>query len=142
MIDDFNREVHILSSLRYLKDPNIINLITAYQKGQTHNFLFPFAGCDLTDLLGSSSGLTGFRTQIEIVASLWGLSSALEKMHKFYVKELNIEQVGCNYDIKPRNILCLEALKASLYNQILGSLSCDKGKKDLDRISSGEKVAI
>lgn len=108
MIDAFNREVHILSSLRYLKHPNIINLITAFEKGRTCNFLFPLASGDLENLLGSSSGLTGFQTQDEIVASLWGLSSALEKVHEFCVKELNIEQVGCHYDIKPRNILCLE----------------------------------
>ena len=108
LAEDLDHEVHILSSLRYLKHPNIINLVASYTKGETYNFLFPVASGDLKDLLWSGASLPGFQTNDEIISSLWGLSSALEAMHDFNLREFNMRQIGCHYDIQPRNILCLD----------------------------------
>ncbi len=102
---EFDHEVSILSALRCLQHPHIIRLITAFTKGTIHNFLFPVADGDLGDLLNSPHRPLGFRNQTEIFGSLWGLSSALESVHNFFFPQLNIRQVGCHYDIKPKNIL-------------------------------------
>jgi serine/threonine protein kinase len=105
--EDFEREVEILSSLRCLNHPNIIRLITAYTIGDSYNFLFPVANCDLSALLLSSNTGPWFSTSDDIIASLWGLSSAIEKVHNFFASEYNVRKIGCHYDIKPQNILCM-----------------------------------
>ena len=108
LAQDFAHELHILSSLRQLEHSNIINLVTSYTKGETYNFLFPVANGDLTDLLWSEEIiLPGFQTSDEIISSLWGLSSALESMHDFNLRDFKMRQIGCHFDIQPRNILCL-----------------------------------
>lgn len=103
---DFGDELHILSSLRCLRHPNIIKLITAYTKGQTYNFLLPVANGDLKDLLFSQYRHPDFQTDDDILASLWGLSSAIEAVHEYFADEFEVRQIGCHYDIKPSNILC------------------------------------
>lgn len=105
---DYAHELHLLSSLRCLKHPNIVKLITAYTKGPTYNFLLPVADSDLKSLLLSNSRLPGFQTDDQIFNSLWGLSSALEAVHEYFENEFNVRQIGCHYDIKPRNILCYQ----------------------------------
>jgi serine/threonine protein kinase len=104
--NDFDEELHILSSLRCLKHPNIIKLITAYTKGQSYNFLLPVADGDLADFLFSKYQPPYFQSGDEILASLWGLSSAVEAVHEYFADDFNVRQIGCHYDIKPGNILC------------------------------------
>jgi len=98
--------LHILSSLRCLRHPNIIKLITAYTKGQTYNFLLPVANGDLKDLLLSKYHHPDFQAEDDILDSLWGLSAAIEAVHEYFAEEFQVRQVGCHYDIKPSNILC------------------------------------
>jgi hypothetical protein len=86
---DFEHEVQVLSSLRCLNHPNIIRLITAYAKGDEYNFLLPVADGDLSALLLSSNSGTLFSTRDDILASLWGLSSAIEAVHMFFADEYN-----------------------------------------------------
>ena len=105
LANEFDHEVSILSALRCLQHPNIITLITAFSKGITHNFLFPVADRDLDKLLKTDYRLPDFQPVTEIVGSLWGLSSALDAVHNYFFSQLNIQQIGCHYDIKPRNIL-------------------------------------
>ncbi|KAL9103274.1 MAG: hypothetical protein Q9163_001676 [Psora crenata] len=102
---EFDHEVSILSALSCLKHPNIITLITAFSKGKTCSFLFPVADGDLRKLLRTNYRLPGFQTVTEIFGSLWGLSSALDAVHNYFFSQLNIQQIGCHYDIKPKNIL-------------------------------------
>jgi len=104
---DFEHEVQILSSLRCLNHPNIIRLITAYAKGDEYNFLLPVADGDLSALLLSPNCEPLFSTGDDILGSLWGLSSAIEAVHMFFADEYNIRKIGCHYDIKPQNILCI-----------------------------------
>ena len=105
LVKEFNHEVSILSALRCLRHPNIIPLITAFSKGKIHSFLFPVADGDLRKFLNTSYRLPGFQTETEIFGSLWGLSSALDAVHNYFFSQFNIQQIGCHYDIKPRNIL-------------------------------------
>ncbi|MCJ1436519.1 hypothetical protein MMC27_005898 [Xylographa pallens] len=102
---DFDREASILSALRCLQHPNIIQLIAAFSKGPVYSFLFPVADGDLKSLLNTPYRLPGFQTETEILGSLWGLSSALEAVHDYFFPQLDIRQIGCHYDIKPSNIL-------------------------------------
>ena len=102
---DFEHELHILSSLRCLQHPNIIRLITGFTLNNTYNFLLPKAEGDLKDILKSSCPPREFATLASILTSLWGLSSALESVHNFFFEDEHVRQIGCHYDIKPRNIL-------------------------------------
>ena len=105
---DFEHELHILSSLRCLQHPNIIRLITGFTLNNTYNFLLPKAEGDLKDLLKSIYPPREFATLTSMLASLWGLSSALESVHNFFFEDEHVHQIGCHYDIKPRNILYSE----------------------------------
>ncbi|KAL8856041.1 MAG: hypothetical protein Q9178_007350 [Gyalolechia marmorata] len=105
LVKEFEHEVSILSALRCLQHPNIIPLVTAFSKGTIYSFLFPVADGDLQKLLKNNYRLPGFQTDIEIFCSLWGLSSALDAVHNYFFSQLNVQQIGCHYDIKPRNIL-------------------------------------
>lgn len=89
-----------------MRHPNIIKLITAYTKGDTYNFLLPVANGDLKDLLLSKYRHPDFPTDDDILASLWGLSSAIEAVHEYFADEFQVRRIGCHYDIKPSNILC------------------------------------
>ena len=103
--DDYNNERHVLSSLRCLKHPSIIKLVTAYSKGDTYNFLFPVADGDLKHFLSLEERPLLLESDQAIFDALWSLSSAVESMHSYFSKDFNVRQVGCHYDIKPGNIL-------------------------------------
>ncbi|KAL8697043.1 MAG: hypothetical protein Q9224_002498 [Gallowayella concinna] len=103
--ETFRHEHYILSCLRCLKHPNIINLITAYTKGETFNLLFPAADGDLHQILAGSDRPPGLKDDSDIVGALWGLSSAIEALHGFFAKDFGVRKIGLHYDIKPRNIL-------------------------------------
>lgn len=82
-----------------------MSLLTAYTKGNSRNFLFPVADGDLHNFLRLEERPLGFQQNNEIFAALWSLSSAIEAVHEYFSKEFNVRQIGCHYDIKPRNIL-------------------------------------
>lgn len=103
--DDYNNERHVLSSLRCLKHPSIIRLVTAYSKGDTYNFLFPVADGDLRHLLSLEQRPSLLGSDQVIFDALWSLSSAVEAMHSYFSRDFNVRQIGCHYDIKPGNIL-------------------------------------
>ncbi|KAL8676144.1 MAG: hypothetical protein Q9186_007308 [Xanthomendoza sp. 1 TL-2023] len=103
--ETFRHEHYILSCLRCLKHPNIINLITAYTKGETFNLLFPAADGDLHQILAGSDRPPGLKDDSDIVGALWGLSSAIEALHGVFAKDFGVRKIGLHYDIKPRNIL-------------------------------------
>ena len=105
LAEEFDHEVSILSALRCLRHPNIIELVTAFSKGATYSFLFPVADGDLKDFLKADHRPPRLQSETEILESLWGLCSALEAVHDYFFPQLNIRQIGCHYDIKPNNIL-------------------------------------
>ncbi|KAL8665599.1 MAG: hypothetical protein Q9202_002103 [Teloschistes flavicans] len=103
--ETFRHELYILSCLRCLRHPNIIDLITAYTKGETFNLLFPAADGDLHQILTGPDRPPGLKDDSDFIAALWGLSSAIEAVHGFFAKDFGVRKIGLHYDIKPRNIL-------------------------------------
>lgn len=102
---DFRREEHILSFLRCLEHPNIIQLLAAYTIHRTHYFLFPQADGDLKHFLSQENRLPGFQTDNEVFQALYELASAIEAVHNYFSNTFNVRKIGCHYDLKPDNIL-------------------------------------
>ena len=102
---NFRQEEHILSCLRCLEHPNIIQLLTAFTIHQSHYFLFPLADGDLKDFLGNDGRLPGFETDHKIMQALYELASAIEAVHNYFSATFNLHMIGCHYDLKPDNIL-------------------------------------
>ena len=104
-MSDYQREQHILSMLRCLSHPNIVNLLTAYTINQTHNFLFPLADGDLKGLFRQNSRPLGLETENSFFQALHELASAIEAVHHYFSEKFSIRKIGCHYDLKPDNIL-------------------------------------
>ena len=103
--NDFRQEEHILSFLRCLEHPNIIQLLAAYTIHQTHYFLFPKADGDLKHFLRQENRLPGFEADNEVFQALYELASAIEAVHNYFSNTFNVRKIGCHYDLKPDNIL-------------------------------------
>lgn len=126
---DFERERHILSLLRCLRHPNIIQLLTAYTIKENHNFLFPLAEGNLKALLSRNERPSGFQDDNQFFHALYRLASAIEAVHNYFSKEFNLRQIGCHNDLKPANVLyCNGAL-----------ILCDFGLSRLVREADGSK---
>ena len=135
---DFRREEHILSFLRCLEHPNIIQLLAAYTVHQTHYFLFPQADGDLKHFLRQENRLPGFQTDNEVFQALYELASAIEAVHNYFSNTFNVRKIGCHYDLKPDNILYRPG-KFILSDFGLSRLSDeDKGSKSLYRNGGAE----
>ncbi|KAL8922916.1 MAG: hypothetical protein Q9208_004878 [Pyrenodesmia sp. 3 TL-2023] len=103
---DFRREIDILSFLNSLNHPNIVELLGSYTCKGIHNLLFLPASGDLSDLLDDGNTPGAPDTEAGFAAALYGLSSALEKLHNFALGSLDdIEYIGCHRDLKPKNVL-------------------------------------
>lgn len=135
---DFQKEEHILSLLRCLEHPNIIQLLTAYTIHQTHNFLFPLADGDLKQFFHQQHRLPGFQTDNDVFQALYELASAIEAVHDYFSDTFNVRKIGCHYDLKPENILYRSG-KLILSDFGLSRLSDeDEGSKSLYRNGGGE----
>ncbi|KAM7189224.1 putative cyclin-dependent kinase 1 [Naviculisporaceae sp. PSN 640] len=107
--DDFSRERDVLSMLRCIGHPNIIQLYTAFVKNGEFSLLMPLAECDLGRLLnGHVSSVQGLETPTDICSALWGLASGLQVVHSYHAHDFGERRIGCHYDIKPPNILCMQ----------------------------------
>ena len=141
MIDaenNFKKEEHILSLLRSLKHPNIIQLLTAYTIQQTHNFLFPLADGDLKHLLYQERRPPGFQTENEVFQALYELASAIEAVHEYFSDTFNVRKIGCHFDLTPKNIL-YHSGKLILSDFGLSRLSDEtEGSKSLYKNGGGE----
>ncbi|KAK4213589.1 putative cyclin-dependent kinase 1 [Rhypophila decipiens] len=105
--EDFSREVEVLSMLRCLHHPNIVELYTAFARGNEFSLLMPVAECDLGKFLNGITGpIRGLSTADEIRSALWGLASGLRAVHDYFADDFDERRIGCHYDIKPPNILC------------------------------------
>lgn len=135
---DFQKEEQILSLLRCLEHPNIIQLLTAYTIHQTHNFLFPLADGDLRHFFRQQHRPPGFQTDNEVFQALYGLASGIEAVHDYFSDTFNVRKIGCHYDLKPDNIL-YHSGKFILSDFGLSRLSDeDEGSKSLYRHGGGE----
>lgn len=92
--------------LNRIKHPNIIELLGSYTYRDSHNFIFPKArGGDLAKLLKTSTRPPGFDSDQSFYLAICGLTSAIEAVHHFGNRGLDIERIGCHHDLKPQNIL-------------------------------------
>ena len=135
---DFRQEEHILSFLRCLEHPNIIQLLAAYTINQTHYFLLPKADGDLKHFLRQENRLPGFQTDNEVYQALYELASAIEAVHNYFSNTFNVRKIGCHYDLKPDNILYRPG-KLILSDFGLSRLSdVEQGSKSLYRNGGAE----
>ena len=107
----YENEERILTLLRSLRHENIIQLLNSYtvlRDPPEHNLLFPRADESLKMVLHDKSrdGLKFyFPSEIVLLQQLYGLCSAIEKLHDFVSDEYELRLIGCHYDLAPRNIL-------------------------------------
>ena len=101
----YRAELEILSFLRLLYHPNIIELVGCYTYRDTQNFVFPMAaGGDLSNFLKSERP-SSFSENSTFLVALSGLSSALSKVHNFVADEFELQLIGCHHDLKASNVL-------------------------------------
>ncbi|KAI4160296.1 MAG: hypothetical protein LQ342_005888 [Letrouitia transgressa] len=112
----FKNEERILSLLRSLRHPNMIQLLASFtvQKRAIegmrleHNLLFPLAETDLWSILRTNQDdvlRTYFPLETSLFQELHGLSAAIEALHDYTSGQYNLALIGCHYDLNPRNIL-------------------------------------
>jgi serine/threonine protein kinase len=96
-------ELENLAMLNHLRHPYIVELLTSYSYKNGLNLVFPLAdGGTLADLF--KRDLTGI-TVDDLLVSLAGISSALEHVHNFTERSLDLSLIGCHHDLRPKNIL-------------------------------------
>ena len=89
-----------------MKHPNIIELLTSYTYQNKHSLLFPRAEHGtLTTLLKTSRHDTEFRSNSTFLIALAGLASAIEHIHNFFERRIDLKLIGCHHDLRPDNIL-------------------------------------
>ena len=105
MRKDYENEAYNLTILSYLRHPYILELLSAFIHRKTHHLIFSWVPSgDLAKLLQGSA--SEFRSQEEWLIALCHLASAIERVHNFTAKStVDLELIGCHYDLKPRNIL-------------------------------------
>lgn len=100
------RELENLAILNHLKHPNIAELLGSYTYDGRHNLLFPLADTgNLAQLLETERHLTMFSTDEALVVALAALTSAVEHVHEFAERKIDLDLIGCHHDLRPRNIL-------------------------------------
>jgi len=103
---DHQKELKNLSILNHLKHPNIVELLGSYTYGGKHSLLFPLADTgNLAELLAKERQSTPFTSDETLVIALVALSSAVEHVHDFSERKIELELIGCHHDLRPRNIL-------------------------------------
>ena len=102
--EDFKRECRVLSYLNHVEHPNIIELLGSYTHNGIHSLIFPVAEYDLNELL-KGRPISSFRSQSDYLVALCGLASALNTLHSFSSKTLDVSLIGCHHDLRPYNVL-------------------------------------
>lgn len=91
---------------RLLQHPNIARLYVAYVFKKSPTLLFHKAQCDLKSYLNGKEPDT--LTEIETVEALYGLASALQRVHRYSIDDGERHMTGCHFDLHPGNILFQE----------------------------------
>ncbi|KAF4459116.1 kinase domain-containing [Fusarium albosuccineum] len=101
----FRRELENLSLLAHLKHPNIVQLFCSYSHRKRYNLIFAVAeGGSLADYL-NVNGHTGVLEGSQLLLALADLASAIDAVHNFTSKVMDLSLSGCHHDLAPRNIL-------------------------------------
>jgi serine/threonine protein kinase len=104
--DDHLQELENLSILNHLRHPNIVELLASYTHMSKHSLLFHRAEHGtLATLLRTKRDASPFPTDATILVGLAGLSSAVEQVHNFFERRLDLKMIGCHHDLRPQNIL-------------------------------------
>jgi serine/threonine protein kinase len=105
--DTFVRELRNLSLLAHISHPNLIELFCAYEYRGNFNFIFAMAeGGTLSDLLLGKTQIPVFAGSVgTMLFALADLASAIQVLHNFTVRVLDLQLSGCHHDLAPRNIL-------------------------------------
>ncbi|EWC46540.1 hypothetical protein DRE_04263 [Drechslerella stenobrocha 248] len=102
----FQEEQRCLEILRVIEHPNVLEMYCSYTHQGKNCFLFPLArGGDLQNFLEADHRPEEMKSDEDVYRAFCGLSSALESLHSYSHKGLNLEMVGCHHDLKPKNIL-------------------------------------
>lgn len=103
---NYQRELKVLSILNHLKHPNIVELLGSYTYDGRHSLLFPLADSgNLAELLATERRYTQFISDGALLIALAALSSAVEHVHNFSGRKIELKLIGCHHDLRPRNIL-------------------------------------
>jgi serine/threonine protein kinase len=98
-------ELRNLNILNELCHPNIVDLLGSYTYREKHNLIFRLApGGDLASLFENDCP-ESFSSDQSFYRALSDLSSAVQTVHAFTSKSLDLRYIGCHHDLKPRNIL-------------------------------------
>lgn len=106
-VDALNED-RVMSMLRCLQHPNIMELHAAFCRGNELSLLMPLAECDLSKILKGVKSIPGLTSDMELISALWRLASGLRAVHEYHFESSNERRIGCHYDIKPANILCMD----------------------------------
>ena len=99
-------EGHVLSLLRLIRHPNMVQFISSYAYRNTYNLLFERAEGNLENvLLSRSERPSALRSDNSLFQALQGLCSAIAAFHHFAHPELELYLKGFHHDLKPANIL-------------------------------------
>ncbi|KAF1992761.1 hypothetical protein P154DRAFT_583495 [Amniculicola lignicola CBS 123094] len=104
--EDFQHEQHLLSMFRLLQHPNIARLYAAYTFKKCPTLLLHKAQCDLRSYLEGQEHI--ILSEIETVEALYGLTSALQRVHRYSIDDAQQHMAGCHFDLHPGNILFQE----------------------------------
>jgi serine/threonine protein kinase len=105
-ITDHGIELENLAILSQLRHPNVLELLASYTYKEKHNLVTPLAkGGTLADLFASDRQTTPFKLNESFLIALAMLSSAIEHVHNFVERRVNLTLIGCHRDLRPKNIL-------------------------------------
>lgn len=79
-------------------------MVTAFSYRGKHNLIFPALSGDLATLLESNRP-SSFASDEVIVLALANLASAIEQVHDFSARTIDLREIGCHHDLRPKNIL-------------------------------------
>ena len=80
--------------------------MASYTYKDKHNLVFPQAESGtLADLLATNRQTTLFRSNDTFFTALARLSSAVEHVHHFFERRIDLNLIGCHHDLRPKNIL-------------------------------------
>ncbi|KAG8528689.1 uncharacterized protein KY384_006376 [Bacidia gigantensis] len=100
---NFKHEKHVLSMLRTLKHPNIVEFHAAFTFQGRPTLLFGEAECDLKEWLRGDRSVR--LSEVGTLEALYGLSSALCRMHQFSLEGQQFSMIGCHFDLHPGNVI-------------------------------------
>lgn len=104
-LQDFKKEVGILRLLRLSKHANIVPILGSYVQNNVYNLIFPLAHTDLENVLTGKWSNHNLMRSEDFIDELRALTSALNALHFYRFKEMELDLVGCHHDLKPSNIL-------------------------------------